>query len=102
MTIVYELRHAAPYMSIKALSAAFGHSDKWTRQAVREMQEVLLDRYSPYDIIGHGKRLMVNTAVFLDFLKFREMLEVYPDDVPDFDRQKAMDALGYFWKENVD
>lgn len=22
-----------------------------------------------------------------------------PDDVPDFDRQQAMDALGYFWEE---
>ncbi len=99
MTAVYELRHTAPYMSVKALAATFGHSDKWTRQAVREMQDVLLERYSLYDIVGHGKRLLVNTAAFLDFLKFREMLATYPDDVPDFDRQKAMDALGYFCEE---
>lgn len=83
-----------PYKSKKDIADIFGLSRATVQQRVGEIEAS--GRYGPYSTLRDGQILLVNTLVFIDWLKYRrswndQNLRKY---VPEFNAEEVVRAMG--------
>ncbi len=76
------------YLTTKQLATQQGCSERHIRDEMREMKELVGERYAAEDFIEDEKK--INQYAFWDFQKYRKALKdpAARKRVPEFDRQK--------------
>lgn len=65
-----------PYMHKQQLAKEFKISESTVHNRLRGIEEEIKSgRYNDYALIRDGKLVLVNVLVFLDYLKYRKMLQ---------------------------
>ena len=87
-----------PYMHKKQLAEEFHISEGTVHNRLREIEdEIKSGRYNDYAVIRDGKLVLVNVLVFLDFLKYRKMLQDSHARkyTPDFRPENLVQIIGW-------
>lgn len=87
-----------PYETKERLADEFHVSKGTIRNRVKEIEEeIKKGRYNDYAIIRDGQILLINTIVFIDYLKYRKMLldKNARKYVPEFKPELVVRTLGW-------
>lgn len=87
-----------PYETKERLADEFHCSKGTIRNRVKEIEEeIKKGRYNDYAIIRDGQILLINTIVFIDYLKYRKMLldKNARKYVPEFKPELVVRTLGW-------
>ena len=85
-------------MHKKQLAKEFHISEGTVHNRLREIEEEIKNgRYNDYAVIRDGKLVLVNVLVFLDFLKYRKMLQDSHARkyTPDFHPENLVQIIGW-------
>lgn len=98
MQIYTESIRGYPYMHKDQLAREFNISKATVHNRMQEIQkEVTAGRYNDYAIIQDGKLVLINVLVFVDYLKYRRMLQDKNarKSVPEFHPEKLVQIMGW-------
>lgn len=99
LTYIEQIR-GTPYMPIKRMGKEFSMSNTTINRRLDGIRrEIERGRYSPYSILDSGS-ILVNIYVFIDYLKYRKVLEseTMRKHVPAFKPDEIMKICGYSQK----
>ena len=98
MTMYVESIRNCPYMRKADIAKEFGISMSTVKSRMDEIEEeVRAGRYDDYAIINDGGIILINTLVFLDYLKYRGLLKQKNarKHVPAFRPERLMRIMGW-------
>lgn len=87
-----------PYMRPESLAEEFGISQGTVRNRMKEIEEeIKTGRYNDYAVIKDGGIVLVNVLVFIDYIKYRQILlhKNTRKHAPDFHPEELIKIIGW-------